>query len=154
MPLSPYDLRRVTNFADLLQLMTAGSPPRTQTPGLLVPGNIDLYHRPVVKNPDGSTSTVRSSSFVDERPTSPFFGMEVLIPTVIPDQKGSYYTEMDPQMPASIAYYEKTGQHLGVFTSSGAADAYAAKLHEDYANGLYGPASLPNARDIPLGGSQ
>jgi hypothetical protein len=89
-------------------------------PGLLVPGNINIHQRPVVKNADGSISTVRSASFEDDQ------GRNVLIPTVI---QGRGIVPMDQ----AIKYYQQTGQHLGMFDSPENADAYAESLHEQQA---------------------
>ncbi|MFB9983044.1 hypothetical protein ACFSQQ_28615 [Mesorhizobium kowhaii] len=84
--------------------------------GLLDPGNIDLAHRPVVKNDDGSISTVRSMSFEQD-------GKEILIPTISPS--GVKLTAE-----GAIALYRKTGKHLGVFDSAADATAYAQTLHK------------------------
>ena len=89
-----------------------------QVSGLLTPGNIDLHNRPIVKNPDGSISTVRSITIDDG-------GKAVLIPTVVGNRVVSNSD--------AIAAYRKTGQHLGVFRDEASADAYAQQLHEDQA---------------------
>jgi hypothetical protein len=93
--------------------------------GLLVPGNIDLNRRPVVRNPDGSVSTVRSASILEAR------GREVLVPTVVGGRVVS-----DRQ---AWLNYLRTGRHLGVFTSPAHADAYAQLLHQAQAR-RYGSA--------------
>lgn len=85
----------------------------------LVAGNIDLNNRPVVKNSDGSISTVRSMSIgTDEG--------EVLIPTVSED--GRVMTDEE-----AIRQYSRTGRHLGMFASPDAATRYAETLHNEQA---------------------
>lgn len=85
--------------------------------GQLQPGNIDLNNRPVVRNPDGSISTVRSIS-------ANFDGQEVLIPTVSDD--GRILSDDD-----AIAQYQRTGRNLGIFDTPDNATAYAQSLHRD-----------------------
>lgn len=85
-------------------------------PGMVEAGNIDLSKRPVVKNEDGSISTVRSMSFDID-------GTEILVPTVSDD--GKIMTNEQ-----AIDQYMKTGENLGKFDSPDAADAYAQTLHE------------------------
>lgn len=107
--------------ADIASTLTAApSPagplyvlPGTWT-GLLTVGNIDLNHRKVVHNPDGSISTERSISIG-------VGGSEVLIPTVV---GGKIVSNA-----AAIAHYEATGENLGTFNNPANADAYAVALH-------------------------
>lgn len=80
-------------------------------------GNIDLMERPVVKNPDGTISTVKSKSYEID-------GKEVLLPTVAADGSG-ILSDQD-----AIAQYKKTGQFLGKFNTPEEATAYAKQLHE------------------------
>src|ERR1044071_9486978 len=84
--------------------------------GLLEQGNIDLSKRPVVRNPDGSVSTVRSMS-------ANFDGQEVLIPTVSDD--GRIMSEAE-----AIDTFRRTGRHLGKFSTPEAAISYAQSLHK------------------------
>jgi hypothetical protein len=87
--------------------------------GWAVPGNIDLNARPVVKNKDGSISTVRSMSInVD--------GLEYLIPTVSDD--GRIMGDQE-----AVDTFFRTGKHLGAFRSIDAANAYAERLHNQQA---------------------
>lgn len=88
------------------------------------PGNVDLYAQPRVKNPDGTTSTVDSLSVEID-------GREVLLPTVTPD--GRHLRTVDD----AVREFQRTGRHLGIFDSPESANAYAARLHEDYAAGKY-----------------
>ena len=113
---------------DIAKMLSTGKDPLA--PGQLEAGNIDLFNRPVVKNPDGSISTVRSMS-------ANFDGKEVLLPTVSDDGKILSNEE-------AVEQYRKTGKHLGIFDSPEHATAYAKTLHEDQER-LY----VPQDRQAP-----
>lgn len=78
-------------------------------------GNIDLNNRPVIKNPDGSISTVNSMTFEDN-------GKYVLVPGVNEER------QLSPR--EAFEQYKKTGNHLGRFDTQEEADEYAQNLHE------------------------
>jgi hypothetical protein len=98
------------------------SPGYQDTPsikGLINSGNIDIHKRPIVRNPDGTISTVRSLS-------ANFGNGEVLMPTVSDD--GRIMSDKE-----AMDTYRKTGRHLGIFDTPDNATAYAKSLHEDQA---------------------
>jgi hypothetical protein len=111
-----------------------GVPVPLSSQGMAAKGNIDLYSRPVVTNPDGSISTVRSIGVNID-------GQEYLIPTVAAD--GSRILSNDE----AIQQFMATGQHLGAFQSPGASDRYGQNLHNDQA-AIYGPGA-DFARRLP-----
>lgn len=99
----------------------SGAPLRTNQDfekpmGLLEQGNIDLAKRPVVHNPDGSISTVRSMGVNLD-------GREVLIPTVSDDGRIMGDDE-------AVDAYRKSGRHLGIFDTPDNSTAYAKRLHQ------------------------
>ncbi|MCA1831233.1 MAG: hypothetical protein LC750_00535 [Actinobacteria bacterium] len=104
-----------------------GGAPALPTKGVLEPGNIDLGNRPSVKNPDGTISTVRSIDVAMEPDGKAVLGKpdaqtRVLIPTVSDD--GRIMSDRE-----AVDTYNRTGKHLGKFSSAEAVEAYAKELH-------------------------
>lgn len=131
-------IRSGQGFGDLLKQLDAAAaqpkfnrsdvvlrpgPDASQFKGIVEQGNIDLGKRPILRNEDGSISTVKSMSFNDN-------GKEVLVPTIATDEKGNP-VELSPQQ--AINRYRETGQHLGKFNSPQEANAYAQALHSSQA---------------------
>lgn len=83
--------------------------------GLKALGNVDLNNRPVVRNSDGSISTIKSMSFGNDQG-------EVLVPMVADEGR-----VMTPE--ETIKRYNLTGKHLGVFDDPESATAYGEILH-------------------------
>lgn len=110
-------------YNKVLPLITTAAP--GEVSGLLERGNIDLYNRPSVPNPQGGTSTVYSTSFN-------IGGKEVLVPRVSEDGKRI----LSPQ--EALEQYKQTGKHLGIFDTAENATKYAQQLHNDYAAGKFG----------------
>lgn len=85
-------------------------------------GNIDVEARwksgKMVRNPDGTVSTLRSISFRED-------GKEVLIPTINDDGQEMSNKE-------AIAYYKRTGRHLGKFRNSEDATQFAINLSQEH----------------------
>ena len=91
----------------------------------------------MVRNDDGTVSSEYSTSLTDERPNSPNYGKEVLIPTVVngkfttPDGKIRYQGQpgFKEMVQAAWQHYLRTGENLGVFDNPQDADVYAQALH-------------------------
>lgn len=91
-------------------------------PGLVVAGNIDLTARPIVRNGDGSISTVKSTSWnVPVRLKGGIRNLEVLMPEVVGNRVVSARQ--------ALAVFRSTGQHLGMFDTVAHANSYAQRLH-------------------------
>jgi len=86
--------------------------------GLIAQGNIDILHRPQIKNANGTTSTVLSGTFTTDAGT-------YVLPHVIGNKIVS-----DEE---AFSYFKKTGQHLGLFQTVNQAENYSQKLHLEQA---------------------
>lgn len=93
---------------------------KTDAPGMVEKGNIDLSKRPVVGNADGSISTLRTLVIEED-------GQHIVIPSITKD--GKTLNKED-----AIDYYHRQrhgDSHLGKFNNEEDAVAYSEQLHSD-----------------------
>jgi hypothetical protein len=86
--------------------------------GPVVPGNIDLHSRPVVRNADDSISTVLSI-------TVGFGDKTYVLPRVVGGKVVSNQEAID--------HFRQTGEHLGAYDKQKDAEDYSQRLHEEQA---------------------
>ena len=86
--------------------------------GPVVPGNIDLHNRPVVRNADDSISTVLSI-------TVGFGDKTYVLPRVVGGKVVSNQEAID--------HFRQTGEHLGAYDKQKDAEDYSQRLHEEQA---------------------
>ncbi len=97
--------------------MKAPKPPKPKLPEGYS-GNINLMQRPILRNRDGSISTVRSMS-------ANINGKEVLLPTIgIKNGRPAQLTDEE-----AIQQYIATGKHLGKFATPEEATKMAEIIH-------------------------
>jgi hypothetical protein len=117
----------------------------TPVPGMVQSGNIDVNHRPGIRNEDGSYSSIYSATIpLDEKgelwPEEDYDHAPryALIPQIAdgkfltssgkkPDEKDKEAN--DALYEEAKKHYVKTKEHLGVFSSGDAADKYAGQTH-------------------------
>lgn len=131
--------------------------------GMVQMGNIDVNHRQVINNADGSHSTIFSATIpldaqgnvLDETKTKYEDAAQyALVPQIV---NGKFLTP-DGKMPdlnseeamkaiekAAAAHYQKTKQHLGIFKSDAAASAFAEATHAYMPSGGAEKVFLPHA---------
>ncbi len=86
-------------------------------PGILEVGNVNLIDRPGLPTPDNGYGNVFTGTFGIED------GKTVLLPTIVDGIK------LSPK--EAFQHFKKTGEHMGIFESASAANAFDKKLHED-----------------------
>ena len=123
--ITPDDVLKMYAHHEIPLLAKGGLVEKYAEGGPVTPGNLDLHNRPVVHNPDGSISTVRSI-------TVGFGDKTYVLPTVVGGKVVSNQEAID--------HFKQTGEHLGVFGKPEDADAYAQRLHEDQAKEYEGKA--------------
>ena len=98
--------------------MKSPKPPKPTQKPKGYSGNIDLFNRPMFRQPDGSISTVRSMSVNIN-------GKEILIPTIgIKNGRPAQLNDKE-----AIDLYNATGKHLGKFLTPEEATKMADLIH-------------------------
>ena len=136
--ITDYDLYEVYSVADDPIKSTppvdfgAATKSTSSSSSLLKPGNIDLDSRPVLRNSNGSYSTVDSVTWEVD-------GEYINVPTVIYVEgetiDGEYISSDWVHVDADTAldHYFETGEHLGIYKDAESADKAAKQLHYDQA---------------------
>jgi hypothetical protein len=138
-------------------------------PGMQQIGNIDVNHRPSILNEDGSHSSIYSMTIPVDKDGSPWNGdfdkapQYALVPSIANGKfltpNGKIPAEGDKAANSALEdraadYYDKTRQHLGIFSSADAADQYATKTHAYSNDGtgkqVYAP-SYEGDTNLPAG---
>jgi hypothetical protein len=134
--------------------------------GMLSQGNIDLNHRPQIKNTDGTSSTIFSMTVPVGKDGhsvtwgSPSIVGYALVPSIvngkfltpdgkIPPSAENPKTQADKQAlsqleDAATQYYDKTRQHLGIFKTADAADNFATHTHSYGSDGTNRKVYVPS----------
>lgn len=86
-------------------------------PGILEVGNVNLIDRPKLATPDKGYQTVFTMTAGLDG------GKTALLPRVI---EGIMHTPEE-----AMQHFKDTGEHMGIFNSREAADAFDKQLHED-----------------------
>jgi hypothetical protein len=84
--------------------------------------SFDFRAQPIVKNADGSVSTIRSFSIERD-------GREILLPSIAEDGR-SFDVNTQEGRDAAVKEYESTGRHLGIYSGPDAATAAAERFHK------------------------
>lgn len=113
----PQDYNTHVNPEDIPMFRSWDKTGPTDAAGMLTPGNIDLTQRPLVRHPNGGISSLYS--YTIKTPDNKW----LVVPGVTKD--GQMLTSEDQ----AANYYQKTGEHLGIFDSLKSSDAYANLLH-------------------------
>jgi hypothetical protein len=112
--------------------------------GLVQRGNIDVNHRPQIKNADGSSSTIFSMTVpIGKNGHSvPWDSSSIAGYALVPSIADGRFLTSDGKKPlendraamqqledAATAHYDETRQHLGIFSSPETAEAYTKNSH-------------------------
>lgn len=107
-------------------------------------GNINLFSRPISVNPDGSKSSIYSTSAQED-------GQEILVPGVDEHGKGMLSGDRDEFDKKAMDQYHKTGHYLGKFSGPDAfrsADMLGEFLHHEAQSGLTTPPLATSRKSV------